>query len=60
MLQTCMKYKFWVIVWSRKYFVDGKEVLKTRSFAGRGSRKFTVGSGSSKHEVEIKFDFFLA
>lgn len=42
-----------------KYLVDGQEVLKLRSFAIRGSRRFSVGEDDHrKHEVEIKFDMF--
>ena len=39
-----------------KYSVEEKEVLRMRSFALRGSRKFKVGEGEDEHEVEINVD----
>ena len=39
------------------YSVNGKEVLRKWACSIRGSRKFTVGDGEERHEVEIKVDF---
>jgi len=38
------------------YKVDGKEILKTRSFAVRGNQKFTISDNENKYEIEIKYD----
>ena len=38
------------------YLVNGKEVLRKRSFSMRGTRKFTAGEGEDKHDIEIKVD----
>ena len=39
------------------YSVNGKEVLRRRSFSIRGSRSFVVTDGGRTHNVEIKIDF---
>jgi hypothetical protein len=38
------------------YSVNGQEVLRKRSLSLRGSRKFVVGEGDERHEVEIRLD----
>lgn len=38
------------------YKVNGEEVLKTRSLYLRGNIKFTVGSGTDRYNIEIKYD----
>lgn len=38
------------------YKVDGKEILKKRSFAVRGNRKFTISDNDGNYEIEIKYD----
>ena len=49
------------IYWSQfgleVYSVNGKEVLRTRSYSIRGSRKFVAIDGERTHDVEIKLDF---
>ncbi len=40
------------------YSVNGKEVLRKRSFSIRALSKFVVGEGEEKHDVEIKMDLF--
>ena len=38
------------------YSVNGEEVLRKQSLSTRGSRKFVVGEGDKKHDVEIRMD----
>lgn len=47
----------WSIFGHETYSVNGKEVLKKWSLSPRGSRKFVIGEGEAKHDVEIKIDF---
>ncbi|MCC5827898.1 MAG: hypothetical protein JJU36_00495 [Phycisphaeraceae bacterium] len=55
--QIMEKYEvevYWSLLGLEIYSVNGREVLRRRNFSSRGSRKFTVGEGDQRHEVEIK------
>ena len=47
---------YWSLFGLEIYSVNGKQVLKKRGLSLRGSRRFVVGEGGEKHDVEIKLD----
>jgi sporulation protein YlmC with PRC-barrel domain len=38
------------------YKVDGKEIMRKRSFSIRGNRKFAIANNENNYEIEIKYD----